>query len=490
MKKNKILIRTFLVAILLVSSFSSCKKDFFDINQDPNNALDANINLLLPSAQAGIGHALGNNLQIFGGLYSQYWTQSPAASQYKTIVQYFPAANDFDNPWAALYSDALQDLKAVIKKADAENKPNYAAIAKILQAYTYQVLTDNWGDVPFSESLQGEDFLISPKYDKQQDIYPGIIQLAKDGIALIDINTDVHPTDDDLIFGGDMYLWYEFGNTLLLKMYLRLSEVDPAAAQAGIAELEASVPDFLYPGETAQISYVNQGGNTNPLYSSYVDIGNTQNLVANATCVNYMNTNLDPRVETLYNPALNGSFVGIPNGDYDLPASTPVAYPGSVSGGYGDDPLAPTAPVIFMSSYESLFLQAEAAARGWLTGDAQALYESAITESFAANGLPDTDASTYYTQTAIAFPAAGSTTDKVKAIVTEKWVSMCGTQCAESWAEQRRTGFPDFFVVSATSILGPGKLPARLLYPDIELTRNGNFPGQTEITDKVWWDVN
>ena len=364
MKKNKILIRTFLVAILLVSSFSSCKKDFFDINQDPNNALDANINLLLPSAQAGIGHALGNNLQIFGGIYSQYWTQSPAASQYKTIVQYFPAANDFDNPWAALYSDALQDLKAVIKKADAENKPNYAAIAKILQAYTYQILTDNWGDVPFSESLQGEDFLISPKYDKQQDIYPGIIQLAKDGIALIDINTDVHPTDDDLIFGGDMYLWYEFGNTLLLKMYLRLSEVDPAAAQAGIAELEASVPDFLYPGETAQITYVNQGGNTNPLYSSYVDIGNTQNLVANATCVNYMNTNLDPRVETLYNPALNGSFVGIPNGDYDLPASTPVAYPGSASGGYGDDPLAPTAPVIFMSSYESLFLQAEAAARG------------------------------------------------------------------------------------------------------------------------------
>jgi hypothetical protein len=66
---------------------------------------------------------------------------------------------------------------------------------------------------------------------------------------------------------------------------------------------------------------------------------------------------------------------------------------------------------------------------------------------------------------------------------------MCGNQNLEAWIEWRRTGFPDFFIQSKTSILGSGKFPRRLLYPSDEITSNSNFPGQKLLTDKVWWDA-
>src|SRR6185436_3795311 len=178
-------------------------------------------------------------------------------------------------------------------------------------------------------------------------------------------------------------------------------------------------------------------------------------------------------------------------GNYNAPPGTPVSWPSPVTGGNIDDEVASaSAPVKLMTGYESLFLQAEAVARGWMTGDAQALYEEGITESFVSYGLQDTDATNYFTQTAIAFPSAGTTADKIEAIITQKWIAMDGNQCDEGWTEWRRTGFPDFFTESVNSIIGAGRFPARFFYPSTESTRNGNFPGQPLIYTKVWWDVN
>lgn len=482
--KNKLIIQTLLVGVLVTASFTSCKKDYFDINNNPNDPSDVGVEYLLPSAQAAIGHVLGNNFQIFGGLYAQYWTQSTSASQYKTYEQYNPSSDEFDRPWRALYADALQDLKAIETKATPA-QTNYLAISKILQAYTFQLLTDNFGDVPFSEALMGEENT-SPKYDSQEQIYDGIITLLNDGIAAIDEETDVHPGSDDLLYGGDMYYWRSFGNTLLLRVYIRMSDVNPTKAQNGIAGLQDA--QFIEEGETAQINYGSTGGNTNPLFSSMVDLGYVQNLVASNTAISYMNANNDPRVQVLYEASDLGNYAGIPQGAFDLPTTTDVSYPGIFTGGYANDDASALAPVIFLSSYESLFLRAEAVARGWMTGSAQEYYERAITESFAYTGLDATAASDYYAQTAIAYPAGGSVEDQIKAIITQKWVAMNGTQGDEAWIEWRRTGYPDFFTESTNSLIGSG-FPVRLFYPSTEVTQNGSFPGQKQITDRVWWDV-
>jgi hypothetical protein len=124
-----------------------------------------------------------------------------------------------------------------------------------------------------------------------------------------------------------------------------------------------------------------------------------------------------------------------------------------------------------------------------MPGDAEALYYEGIDASFASVGL-DADAAAYEALPAIVFPTGGSTADKVKAIITQKWFAMCGTQGDEGWIEWRRTGYPDFFHISVTSIAGAGVWPYRMFYPSSEVTRNLNFPGQKLINDKVWWDVN
>jgi hypothetical protein len=81
-----------------------------------------------------------------------------------------------------------------------------------------------------------------------------------------------------------------------------------------------------------------------------------------------------------------------------------------------------------------------------------------------------------------------SSANKIKTIITQKWFGMCGNQAFEAWTEHRRTGYPDFLVVSATSVAGP-TLPKRFLYPTLESTRNANFPGLQTLTTKMWWDI-
>lgn len=489
MKKINIHISILSVALFL-SIFSACKKDYFDINTNPNSPADATEKELLPSAQAAIALVVGNNFQIFGGLWGQYWTQSPSSSQYKTIEQYSPASNDFDRPWKALYADALQDLKAIKIKATAGNKPYYVGIAKVLEAYTYQLLTDNFGDVPFSEALKAESGILSPRYDAQARIYDGIFTLLDEAVIQLNATSDFHPETDDLIFGGDIDLWIKFANTLKLRAALRIAYVDPGKSQTKISELANSQALFLEEGEEVKINYSSTGGNSNPLYSSIVDLSGVQNLVASATAVNYLSNNNSPLIDAFYAPASNGSQIGIQQGAYQLPAGTPVSKPSSLVGGNYADPSSALAPVKIMTGYESLFLQSEAVARGWLAGDAIDLYERGITENFVSYGFINTDATTYYAQTDIAFPASGTLEQKIESIITQKWIAMCGNEGDEGWIEWRRTGYPSFFTISVNSIIGAGRLPQRFFYPSSEVTRNANFPGQPLIDQKVWWDVN
>lgn len=487
MKKIRIYIVTATMASL---AFISCKKDYLEINTNPNSPEKVDIKDVLPSAELAIGHVMGNNLQIYGCMWAQYWTQNPYSSQYKTIDQYSPSASDFDQPWRICYSDALQDLNYVVKKGTESGKMQYVACAKILQAYTYQVLTDNFGDIPFSDALQAETGVLSPKYDSQKDVYDGIIKLINEGLALIDISATNGPTTNDLLLGGDMSMWQKFANTLKLKVYLRLAYVDPGKANAGIVGL-ASEP-MLGAGENVKINFSTTPGGTNPLYSVFSEISNTQNLVASSTCIDSMYNQYDDRITVFYVPLANGSFAGNTQGDYT--SQTPISQislPAPKTGCNKDSATSATAPVKLISDYESLFLQAEASARyGGVFGSAQTLYENGIKASYAAYGLTLAQATAYYGQPIITFPSAGTLDQQVESIITQKWYSMCGNQGNEAWVEYRRTGFPSFLVTSVNSFIGAGRMPNRMFYPSTELTRNPNVPSQHVIYDRVWWDIN
>lgn len=495
MKSVKNIAKLFVGMSLLLAT--SCKKDFLEVNVDPNNPTTASVDLVLPTALVYAAYDLGNPYQIVGGFWSQYWTQGPTGNQFSNYDQYSINSGDFDRQWINVYAGPLNDLRYIVEEGQKTDNPNYAAIGKIMQAYLFQYVTDMQGDVPFKESLLGATNL-NPKFDSQQEIYDGLITLVDAGLALLDENSNTHPGADDLFYHGDMHLWKKFANTLKLKIFLRQAYVRPAVAEAGVKALYAANAEFIDFEETAAVHFTTATFNQHPLFAHINSVGEF-NILASQTALNYMLNLNDPRVDIFYRKATAGAgagtHVGIPQGKGRIlpnPATLDdrqFSKPGPAIGGAPSTGVGGAAPVIFFSEAESYFLQAEAAVRGWGTGDAAQLYSDGIELSFLQWGLTSAQFNTYKAQAGVTFPAAGTPEQKLEAIITQKWVSMCGTQNIESWTEWRRTGYPDIFTISETSIIG-SKFPTRFLYPDSEVTSNPNTPAQKTVTDKMWWDVN
>jgi len=510
---NMRLNRTIVIAAAgLALGISSCKK-FMDVNQNPNVAPEATVQTLLPTAQLYVASTVGTDLEINGSFWAEYWTQSPNASQYRTLEQYAPGQDYFSTPWANLYA-AGENFFQLYKLADSQHKKQYRAISLAMKAYTFQLLTDAWGDVPYKQALKGQfvdSNIVNPKYDSQRVVYRGILADLDSALKLINPSDIVHPGSDDLIYGGNMTKWRKFAYTLKLRIYLRMSAIDPVGARAGVIALYADPNMILIgPGDDAFIGFGGSTGSKNPLYAEATStaLAGTQNLAGSSTCIDSMNSNGDPRAYLFYTgtAASGGAVVsGIAQGDYGTTAlQTTFSIPSAYVGGDANDPNSAKAPVNLLTSWESLFMQAEVVARGWVPSSGgytdDALFYQGIKANFdyyataltAAYG-PSTSSSLdsdylltggYWT----VYPTTGTVAQKVRHIITQKWFAMCGNQGFEAWCEQRRTGYPDFLVVSRNTLIG-NNLPKRFLYPTTESTRNINFPGLAPITAKVWWDL-
>lgn len=501
--------RLMLILVVLAVSSSSCKKDFLDVNENPNAPANVDLTFVLPSAQANLAYTLGNQLAVAGGLWAQYWTQGPNANQYNETDRYFYDNTEADRPWRALYAGSLRDLEALQEKASEEGKRDYMAVAKILQAYTLQVITDAWGDVPFSEALQGFEGNTSPKYDSQESLYDAMITLTDGGLALLDSifasgEFSVTPDGifagmghDDLVYQGDIDKWYRFGMTLKLKIYLRQVNVRPGVASAGISAMIADPTYYLESGYDAYVHYIDEKFRQNPLYTTVQALNPAKNIFASKTSVDYLNSLTDPRVFDYYEPVGAGVVVGILQGAARNPDLFPPPVDDNNFSQYSEQIIGASAPVRLMSAAESMFLQAEAMARGFMSGDAQGTYEAAVEDSWSQWEFASTEIgniSTYLAQDGVVYPSGGSLDEQLRVILIQKWVAMNGNQNFEAWTEFRRTGYPDFLIESNTSVYGnnnsPKIFPTRLLYSSDELTTNSNVINGLTLTDKVWWDVN
>jgi hypothetical protein len=489
-KTKQLLLTVFIAA----AGLSGCKK-FLDINENPNNPDSAAPNLLLPVSQAAIGQVVGNFFQIYGNIWAQYWTQNPNSSQYKPIDQYSPASTAFDRPWLTLYRNALTNAD-LITKSQAPSLEYTKGIAYLMKAYTFQVATDAFGDIPVNEALQPVAFP-APKFDAQSVVYDSIFNYIDKGLALVSVPTSASPGAQDMVFQGNTANWKAFANTLKLRAYLRLAYVDAAKAEAGIKALYATNPTFLT--VDASIKYLSTGGNENPLYNEMASptLNKVQNIVASTTAISHFDANSDPRVAKFYDlfatDATAKTERSIIQGSYGANSGKQVSPPSPLVGGRASNTASATAPVKLISAAESYFLRAEATTRGWTTEPliADTLYLRGIQTSFVAVGLSVAAANTYF-NTADDGKAAltGGTQGYIKAIITQKYYAMCGFQGFEAWTEWRRTGYPTFFVQSAASIIGAGKMPLRMIYPTTEATSNKNFPGLVAINVPVWWDKN
>jgi len=496
---------TIILTIFTLLIFSGCKKDFLNVNEDPNNTRSASVQMVLPGAMGSTCYIVGGWYQLLGGFWSQHWTQASGAPQWRDIDSYNLTTNDFDSrQYGELYSGALNDYKYIRKTALAEQNWSYYLIATVMEAYTFQVLADLYDEIPFTDALQGDDGNFTPHFNPGQDVYDALIARIDEALThdykTFKSNTSpnataIEPGNDDLIFGGNMDNWEAFANTLKLKIYLRQSYVRPAIASAGIQAMYAANAPFLAT-DAKMTQFADQENKRNPIYETGVDrLGG--NISASFTLLNYLQVNADPRLDAIFDPpAAGGPHKALPQGDFYNPDPTIVNI-----ANLSTPKLSGLDPVFLISKSESYFLQSEAIVRGWGTGSAKTAYDNGISASLEKFGITGAD-SIYGPGSVYAFPASAPLDTLIKKIIVQKWIALANSQSLESWIEQGRTHFPELspvpttnaayitgqWTVSVNNVTG-NKLPKRLLFPESEIKRNPNTPALRPITDKIWWDT-
>jgi hypothetical protein len=495
MKKILILLTVLLVLV------TSCKKDFLKVDEtNPNTPSAVPANLVLSAA-------LNNTARIttlpsnFSFIYLWYgsWCISGGYSQPLNLTQYNLLNSSYQPIWDNYYLN-LGNYDYIEKISTTDQSKPIQAIAKIMKAYIYQNLVDIYGNIPYTSALkaaQGGNFL-KPAYDSQQSVYEDLVLQLDAAMALI----NTAPADAvelgkaDIVYQGDMSLWLKFANTLKLRILINQSGMTgrDGYIKTALATSPNTPDSYIGVGEGALSNpgYLHSTDKMNPFWETFYKQDDSQQsdgltyYMAGQDACDFLETYNDPRKLLIFNPI--GTTTNV-KGNYfgtlvlQNVASTSSLGPGMVK--------AYNMPAPLLTDFESLFIQAEAATRGYLTGgDAKSLYEGGVTQSVVYFGGSAADAGNYLSQGAplVTFDAA---TNKIQTIITQKWIALNGVDAMPLWTDYRRTGFPDFIHFTAD----PAKLnatpPVRLLYPQTELSSNAdNVAAQGDInlfTSKIFW---
>lgn len=496
-----------LASLLLLAT--SCQ-NYLDVNNNPNQVTQASPALVLPDALAttgwyitGVsspGTAVGTTSSFyFLNLWMGYWNWSGNYS-ILTSDKNYQFTQGFNNSiWESAYLN-LKNYNYVDTQAAVLNQPIAQGMAKIMKALHFQILVDTYGDVPYTSALQGTTQIL-PTYDKAQAIYEDLFKQIDAGMALLNTGSNttgsLNPGTSDIMFQGNISKWLKFGNTLKLRMLLRQSEKSDRASfiQAQLATIKASGYGFLGAGENASVNpnYANSTNQQNPLFAAFYGINGLPTTTNNQYKANlygltfYKQTN-DPRLAAFYKPVggTTNTFNGTYFGTIDVVVNSLVSDigPGILKSVDQSSPI--------LQSHESLFMQAEAAQRGWITGDPKTLYQSAITESFVNVGRTAAEAATYYSRTGVNNVNWDASANKIEAIITQKWASENGTGQFEAWSDYRRLGLPASIPISQDPSTSVQQIPVRLLYPQSEYNNNAVSVGAlgtiSQFTSKIFWE--
>ena len=486
---------------------ASCSPNkFLDVNISPNNPTVVQPSVQLPTITVGTAFVVGNTLGRDGDLFIQHY--AGIANQPFTEDKYAISGN-YDNEWRGdLYGNNLNGAQTLINNNAAN--PAYTGIAKLLKAYNFALVTDMWGDVPYSQALLGLSN-IHPAFDRQQDIYEGatgiqsLFDLVRDGLADLDKPSVLKPAGDDFVYKGDLTKWKKVGNMLLLKFACTVSRKDPALAikvinevlakgANGSAAIFANTDDFSVPFGTAV-------GNTNPFYAYNITNRPGDQMASTRFLDSLTARGNDPRLPRFFtttasnpSPTHNtpyGKFTGFENGsNAAAPAAATSTAPSNrsvystyVLGAVGE------APVRLLTNFQRAFILAEAAVRLKTAGDANALFQEGITQSMLLTGLSMADVATYFAANPAIVTLRGNDEHKLDQILTQKWIAWVGNGY-EAWNDYRRTGYPQ--LQPALNVSFTPRIPQRLLYPPSEVAANGDVMPKTDVTiDKpVWWASN
>lgn len=494
------------ILILLVSLviFGSSCSDFLGVNEkNPNNASAVPAKLLLPAALNNIA-AVMNTPGNFEFVYLWYglWSISTGYSQPTALVQYKLLNSSYQGPFNSSYTIG-QNLTEIEKASTDPKDCYYLASAMILKAYVIANLVDLWGDVPYTEAFKSGDGILKPKYDKQQGIYEDLVLKLDAAIKLIQnapATANAVTAASDIMFGGNMTLWAKFANTLKLRMLVHQSGMTGRDSYIKTAIATTASVGYLGAGESALSNpgYVQSSGKMNPFYERYYSAAGTQQSDgvtyhnAGRDAVDFMVAAADPRLGRFFNPYSGSNFAGNFLGQAAPPLTaantSKLGYSAGVKG-YMIGTYDKSAPIL--TDFESLFIQAEATERGYISGSTgKALYNAALTQSFVYMGLTTAQAAAFIVsdKATVNYDLASN---KINLILTQKWISLNGIAPIEIWTDYRRTGIPSFTHFSEDAAKQNATPPVRLLYPQREIDYNndnvvavGNI---NAFTSKIFW---
>ncbi len=474
------------VVLLAVVVFANCD-DFGDINVDPNNPSLVKTELLLTNSLRGVS-------DVIGATTPMAYVQHTACTQYNEECRYQNVSFDFSG-W---YFTELKDLQTIIDLNTDEttkgdvisggSNANQIAVARIMKAYFYHMMTDRWGYLPYTEALQGADNF-SPAYDSDQSIYTDLIKELKEAVAQMDGGVGVN---GDFIFDGDMDKWAKFANTLRLRIALRMSEANPSLAETEfVSALNAGVitDNVWYP-------YLAETANQNPWYARFIT---RTDYAITDVLADTMAALTDMRLTAYADPAPNADDGdGVTEISDIVGLSYHISDPGSITNAEvsfpGQAMRAQDAPLAIISMAEVKLAQAEAAHRGWIAGgDATAatLYAEGIAASWDQWGVTGdgTALAAYMANAEVAY-TAGNAMDQ---IAYEKWVALYGNGY-EAWSEWRRLDHPTL-VPHPDALNTSGQIPVRHGYPSSESQLNEaaytaavSAQGTDDESTHVWWD--
>jgi len=503
---KKYLLKFSLAALLIITG--SCE-DFLDVNQDPNVIGDNDIyspKVILPSAQMSVANNLmGWDFGFGGGYWSEYWTQAYAASQFKTLCEYNQIS--FGYAHNDMMSGALMDLAKIKELSTADSDQGYYYVAEVLSIFSFQLLTDVWGNVPYFEALNGAENNLNPVFDDGEAIYTDLLTRVN---ALLTIDPTAYEIDGDadFIYAGNMSDWESFAKSLKLKLMIRLSETpgyDNAAALSFIeantlltnsAKVGGDVWDDTKEGKRHPMREFEEGG------AAYL----STNVIGCKTFIDYLNINLDPRIDVLFT-APAGGHKGAFFGDFDSKEDSDGNGTDDDEEDYSKALFAGDIDLMLMSDWEINFYIAEVYARNGDEANAKMYYDMAVTASLAQNGITDLAILTGYA----AWVNTGDIEANIKQIAMQKWVANANYQHIESFLERNRTHYPavnDIDIAAdrnfaflnfplgdlTLSVTGRARtndrVPAAPFYDQDLLNLNTNAPSQkADLLQKVWWNT-
>jgi hypothetical protein len=414
----------------------------------------------------------------------RFTTSQWAMAVYQDEAQYDFQTRAIPNQWwNGMYRDVLADLRESSRLINADasllpkEKANKLAILDIMEVYTFGILVNSFGNIPYTEALNAAKLF--PKYDDAKTVSADLITRLNADIAKLDASAAGFTSSEDVVYKGSVSKWVKFANTLRMKLAMIVADENASAAKTAVEASDAGA--ISASSDNGLFTYLSASPNQNPLHVDIV-LGGRQDYIAAKDLMDKLIGWNDPRKSAYFSTNNAGNYAGGIVGKVNTYVDFSRA---------GAKVIAADAPYVLADYVETEFLRAEAKERGFnVAGTAEQHYNNAITASILYWGGSAADAAAYLAQPEVAYTtAAGNWKQKIG---TQKWIALYN-RSYETWTELRRLDYP----VITAPVNAKSGFPTRLTYPNTEQTLNGTSYtaaaaaiGGDVLTTKLFWDKN